>query len=169
MVTIEMDDLEDTSLQAILDASALRGPENSVGFWIWRMSLAYQNQVESVLRDLDLTHLQFLILVLSGWLNVTAPPVHQSDLVAISGVKAAQVSLMIKALKAKGLISQTMSTSDTRARVIVLTPEGIGQLGRAAPRMTALQQRIWPGGAETSALLDLVKATLRRIDAVRTD
>jgi DNA-binding MarR family transcriptional regulator len=158
-----MCDPDETSLQSILDASALRGPENSVGFWVWRMSLAYQHRVEATLKDLDLTHLQFLILVLSGWLGLTAAPVHQSDLAEISGVKAAQVSLMIKALKAKNLIAQTVSKADPRARVITLTGPGVKLLGRAAPLMTDLQSQIWPAGQDTTQMVNLLKSTLKRL------
>jgi DNA-binding MarR family transcriptional regulator len=145
-----MCDTDETSLQSILDASALRGPENSVGFWVWRMSLAYQHRVEATLKDLDLTHLQFLILVLSGWLGLTAAPVHQ-------------VSLMIKALKAKNLIAQTVSKADPRARVITLTGPGVKLLGRAAPLMTDLQSQIWPAGQDTTQMVNLLKSTLKRL------
>ncbi|MDE8346128.1 MAG: MarR family winged helix-turn-helix transcriptional regulator, partial [Acidocella sp.] len=101
--------------------------------------------------------------------NGSAPPVHQSDLATISGVKAAQVSLMIKALKAKGLVSQTMSPDDPRARVIVLTRAGVALLAKAAPRMTALQNRLWPPGQDTSDLLGMMRATLQRLEASRPD
>jgi DNA-binding MarR family transcriptional regulator len=155
------------ALQDVFDASAMRGPDNSVGFWIWRMSLAYQQRVEATLKDVDLTHLQFLILVLSGWLGFTAPPVRQSDIVAISGVKAAQVSLMIKALKAKRLITQRIGKEDTRVRVILLTPAGVEVLGKAAPLMSALQHQLWPPGPETGEFIGSIKATLQRWDEMK--
>ena len=151
-----------TTLQGILDASSIRGPENSVGFWLWRLSLMYQRRVEPVLEDLDLTHLQFLILVLSAWLQTSAPPVRQSDIVAISGVQAAQVSLMIKALKAKKLLTQRAGKDDSRVRHIELTEAGIASLARATPVMGELQRELWPPGPETDALLRSMQATATR-------
>ena len=151
-----------TTLQGILDASSIRGPENSVGFWLWRLSLMYQRRVEPVLEDLDLTHLQFLILVLSAWLQTSAPPVRQSDIVSISGVQAAQVSLMIKSLKAKKLLTQRTGKDDSRVRHIELTEAGIASLARATPVMGELQRELWPPGPETDDLLRSMQATATR-------
>jgi DNA-binding MarR family transcriptional regulator len=141
----------DPTLQSVLDASSIRGPENSVGFWLWRLSLMYQRQVEPVLEEAGLTHLQFLILVLAAWLQSSAPPVRQSDIVAISGVQAAQVSLMVKSLKAKKLLTQRTGKDDTRVRHIELTDAGIAALARATPAMGDLQRHLWPPGPETDA------------------
>jgi DNA-binding MarR family transcriptional regulator len=153
-------------LHDVLRASSIRGPENSVGFWIWRLSLTYQRQAEATLGRLGLTHLQFLILVLTGWLESSAAPVRQSDIVAISGVQAAQVSLMVKSLKVKNLITQRRSEDDTRVRHIALTATGIGLLAKAAPAMAALQEELFPPGAETDALLSMMKATAHRLGPV---
>ena len=157
------------SLQDVVRASSIRGPENSVGFWIWRLSLIYQRQVEATLSGLDLTHLQFLILVLTGWLEASAPPVRQADIVAISGVQAAQVSLMVKALKAKKLITQRASEHDTRVRHIALTAAGISLLARATPAMGALQEKLFPPGADTDKLLAMMKAVAHRLEAANSD
>ena len=152
------------SLQDVLSASSIRGPENSVGFWIWRLSLMYQRQVEATLSGLDLTHLQFLILVLTGWLESSAPPVRQTDIVAISGVQAAQVSLMVKSLKVKKLITQRASEQDTRVRHIALTAAGISLLARATPAMGALQEKLFPPGSDTDNLLAMMKGIAHRLE-----
>ena len=154
--------MADPMLQSVLDASTIRGPENSVGFWLWRLSLMYQRRVEPVLEELDLTHLQFLILVLSAWLQNSAPPVRQSDIVAISGVQAAQVVAHVKSLKAKKLLTQRTGADDTRVRHIELTPAGIASLARATPVMGALQRELWPPGPETDTLLRTMQATAAR-------
>ncbi len=155
------------TLQSVLETSSIRGPENSVGFWLWRLSLMYQRRVEPVLDEVDLTHLQFLILVLSAWLQNSAPPVRQSDIVAISGVQAAQVSLMVKSMKAKKLLTQRTDKDDTRVRHIELTKAGIAALARATPVMGDLQRQLWPPGPETDALLRSMQATAERWKAVK--
>ena len=157
------------SLQDVLSTSSIRGPENSVGFWIWRVSLMYQRQVEATLSGLDLTHLQFVILVLTGWLESSAPPVRQADIVAISGVQAAQVSLMVKSLKAKKLITQRASEQDTRVRHIALTAAGISLLGKATPAMGALQKKLFPPGADTDKLLSMMKTVAHRLETGNSD
>ncbi len=152
------------ALEAIRAASALGGPDQAVGFWIWRVSLAYQRRAEAALQALDLTHLQFLMLVLTGWLGATAPPVRQRDLVAISGVAEAQVSLMIKALKAKGLVVQRAGEEDTRVRLIGVTAKGARVLAQAVPVMGALQEALWPEAGEKERLLAILHDAVARWD-----
>ena len=152
-------------LQDTFDRWPLRRPEEAVGFWLWRLSNAYQRRVEARLAALDLTHLQFVMLSLSAWLALQAPAVRQRDRVEISGVQDAQVSLIVKALKAKRLVVQRPSREDARVRLIVLTQAGAQRLADALPLMTALQEELWPPGRSTDRLRLLLAETLRRWDA----
>jgi DNA-binding MarR family transcriptional regulator len=132
------------------------------GFAIWRLSLAYQRRAEALLRDLGLTHTQFVILVLTAWLAHVQDQVNHSDIAKLSGVQVAQVSLMIKALRLKKLVVQQMSVEDTRVRVVTVTAAGIKLLAKAIPMMARLQAELWPAGSELPDLLKNVHKTLER-------
>ncbi len=88
-----------TDLKGVFLNASPNGPEDAFGLCIWLVTLAYQRRVEVQLRPLDLTHLQYVVVALSAWLNHTQGATSQRDIAAISGVQEAQVSLMVKALK----------------------------------------------------------------------
>ena len=152
-------------LAQLFGGGAQQKPEQAIGFWMWRLTLAFQRRSEAALREIGTTHLQFVILTLAAWLNHTTEQVSQRDLVEISGVQEAQVSLMVKVLRAKKLITQKRSTTDSRVRLIVVTAAGVRLLSEAIPIMTAIQAEMWPPGVETDRLLRLFATTLKRWEA----
>ena len=152
------------SLEQLFAADLLHKPDAAVGFWIWRLSLGYQRRAEAVLKTIGLTHLQYVVLALSAWLSHTTSEVSQRDLVALSGVHESQISLMVKALKTKKLISQRQSSQDTRVRLIVVTDAGIEMLLKANPLMTALGEELWPAAGEMDTLFRQVESAVRRWD-----
>ena len=121
--------------------------------------------MEAPLREVGLTHTQFAVLALSAWLNHAQGQANQRDIARLSGVQVAQVSLMIKALRAKKLVIQRIGAEDTRVRFITITPEGVKLLAKAIPLVSKLQAELWPGGSELSDLLTVIHTTLTRWQA----
>lgn len=77
-----------------------------------------------------------------------------------------QVSLMLKALEAKGMVVRTRSQTDVRAKAIDLTPLGIKALRQAMPLVIDRQVAMFgPEGAVGGRLLDM----LRRIETNARD
>jgi DNA-binding MarR family transcriptional regulator len=72
-----------------------------------------------------------------------------------------QVSLMLKALETKGMISRTRSEIDVRANVIALTRPGLNALRRAMPLAIAVQVSMF--GAEGEPGGELLQM-LRRLE-----
>ena len=149
-------------LGELFDVGPLHTPEDVVGLWMWKLSLAYQRRAEGLLKEIGLTHLQFMILTLTAYLNHTSEEVNQRDLVKISGSQEAQVSLMVKSLKAKKLITQRTSSKDSRVRLIVVTASGLEALKVAMPLMSGLQAELWPAGKKTTELLGIFQRTWTR-------
>ncbi len=149
-------------LHQLFTSFTLRRPDDVAGFAIWKLSLAYQRHVEASLREIGLTHTQFAILALSAWLNQKQTQVSHRDIAKLSGVQVAQVSLMVKALRAKKLVSQRMGAEDTRVRIVTVTPAGVKLLARAIPMMGELQAMLWPEGSELPDLLRTIHTTLDR-------
>lgn len=150
------------NLRELLVGNGRQRPEDAIGFWMWRLTLVFQRRAESALKQMGLTHLQYVILTLTGWLSLQSSQVSQRDLARMSGVQEAQVSLMIKALKAKKLIKQTPGMEDTRVRWITITPAGVRLLSKSIPLMTALQDEMWPPGDDTDHVRHLFAKTLNR-------
>ena len=155
------------NLRELLIGTGRQRPEDAIGFWMWRLTLVFQRRAESALKQMGLTHLQYVILTLTGWLSLQSSQVSQRDLARISGVQEAQVSLMIKALKAKKLIKQTPGTEDIRVRWITITAAGVRLLSKAVPVMTSLQNEMWPPGDDTDHMRQLFAQTLDRWETER--
>lgn len=158
-------DFEEQELYKLFTTGPLQAPSQVAGFAIWKLSLAYQRRVEASLRELGLTHTQFAILALAAWLTHTQTQVNHRDIAKVSGVQVAQVSLMVKALRAKKLLTQRAGTEDTRVRHIAVTAAGVALLAKAIPMMSRLQAELWPTGSELPALLKAMHTTLARWEA----
>jgi hypothetical protein len=46
-----------------------RSPADSPGFLLWRATLRWQRGIAAVLAPLGLTHVQFVLLACTSWLN----------------------------------------------------------------------------------------------------
>ena len=60
--------------------------------------------------------------------NLTTAVVSQRNLVSETGVQEAQLSFMVKSLKAKKLVRQRAHPGDSRIRAVEITPAGVTML-----------------------------------------
>ncbi len=154
-------------MNEVFSDSALSQPNDAVGFLLWQAVLVYQSRVERCLSSIGITHLQFAVLATAGWLSLSAPEVSQRDIVKQSGIKEAQVSLMIKALRIKGLLIQEAGGRDPRVRAIRLTAHGARVLESALPLINAVQHELWPSSALQGEMSAMLISTLRRWGVTR--
>ncbi len=92
-----------------------------------------------MLADLDLTHLQFVVLIQTAWLARNGEPVTQAGLARYGKVHPMQLSNILKLLAAKGLVERPRCPHAARSKRIVLKPAAIDLLAAAMPRMKRLQ------------------------------
>ena len=150
----------------LFDTVSLGAPENAVGFVLWRVVHRYQRAVDDALTPLDLTHLQFMTLVMAAWLGRSGEAVTQAELARFGSVHPMQVSLMLKTLQSKGMVARMRSPADIRAKCVEVTASGLTVLRRALPMVIEVQRRLFGeegrvGGSLLSALL--------RVDEEHTD
>ncbi len=149
-----------TDPQTLADLFAnetLGAPENAVGFVLWRVVHHYVRELDRVLSPIDLTHLQFTVLAMTAWMARSGEPVTQITLARFGDIHPMQVSQVLKALGAKGMVARPRSTIDTRAKRIEVTEAGVAALKRAMPLAIAVQERLFgkdgaPGGSLLTAL-----------------
>ena len=148
------------ALTDLFAAVSLGAPENAVGFVMWRVVHRYLREADRALAALDLTHLQFMTLVMAAWLGRSGEAVTQSELARFGDIQPMQVSHMLKILESKGLVARPRSTSDVRAKRVNVTAAGLKVLRRALPVVIDVQRRLFgeggrPGGSLLTALLRL--------------
>jgi DNA-binding MarR family transcriptional regulator len=105
-------------------------PGQSPGFLLWHATLRWQRGVAAALAPLDLTHVQFVLLACTWWLNDQGEHPTQVRLAAQAGTDIKMTSQVIRNLEKKGLVEREVDPADTRARRLRVTRRG----ARLAPR-----------------------------------
>lgn len=153
-------DLDADAIRKLFEEASLGSPDNAVGFVLWRVMHRYQRAVERALGSHDLTHLQFTTLAMVGWMCRSGEPATQADLARRADIHPMQISLMVKALEAKKMVSRERSTKDTRTLLVSVTDKGLSALRIAFPIVIDLQRSLFgaagaPGGALLHALREI--------------
>lgn len=139
------------------------GPATSPGFLLWHTTLRWQRVMAAALAPLDLTHVQFVILASTWWLNGQGENPRQSRLSEYTGSDARMTSEVVARLISKGLLDRAPDPEDARAKVLAVTAEGAAVAARAIEAVEAADEAFFAPAATRP--LDLV--TLLRTLAAR--
>jgi DNA-binding MarR family transcriptional regulator len=99
-------------------------PNDSPGFLLWHATLRWQRGIAKALAPLDLTHVQFVLLACTWWLNEQGERPTQIALAAQAGTDVKMTSQVLRSLERKGLIEREVDAADTRARRLQVTKRG---------------------------------------------
>ncbi len=113
-------------------------PEESPGFLLWQVTLRWQRDVTATLEPLGLTHVQFVVLASTWWLNTHDEQPSQAALSAFASIDVKMASQVIRTLERKGLITREVDAADTRARRLVVTREGAALAPQAIDAVEAV-------------------------------
>lgn len=117
-----------------------QSPEQSPGYGLWVVSNRWQRQINQALAELDLTHLQFVLLASLAWLGTRKEPVTQVELARHAGAEPMTVSNALKLLIKKGCVHRQPHTTDTRAKDLTLTAAGRALGAAAVARVEAVDR-----------------------------
>ncbi|GAA0611453.1 MarR family winged helix-turn-helix transcriptional regulator [Streptomyces crystallinus] len=112
-------------------------PGDSPGFLLWHATLRWQRDVATALAPLDLTHVQFVLLACTWWLNTQGEHPNQLALARQAGTDVKMTSQVVRVLERKGLIEREVDPADTRAKRLRVTDTGAD----LAPRAIAAVER----------------------------
>jgi DNA-binding MarR family transcriptional regulator len=113
-------------------------PNDSPGFLLWHATLRWQRGIAQALAPLGLTHVQFVLLACTWWLNDQGDHPTQIALAAQAGTDVKMTSQVVRNLERKGLIEREVDTADTRARRLRVTDRG----ARLAPEAIAVVEEV---------------------------
>ena len=100
--------------------------------------MIWQRLMSSTLTEFGLTHVQFVLLASTWWLEEHGePPRGQRDLADHAGADPMMTSQVVRALQAKGLLSRTTDLQDARAVRLTVTQVGQGLATRAVAAVEA--------------------------------
>lgn len=137
-------------------ASRFALPEDSAGYLMWQVTHAWQRQVEAALAGLEITHMQFVLLAGIGWLTRSHKLLTQVQLAEFCKIDVMQISQVARKLEEKGLIQRSGHPTDTRAKVLLLTPNGEDILRQALPVIEDLDAQFF-GATDPNVLIAELK------------
>jgi DNA-binding MarR family transcriptional regulator len=132
-------------------------PEQSPGLLLWHVTLRWQREIAVALAPLDLTHVQFVLLATAWWLNSRDEDPNQLRLARQASTDVKMTSEVLRKLEAKGLITRTVDTADTRARKLRVTDGGAELAIRALAVVEAADAAFFQAAPDLTALLAMLR------------
>ncbi|MEJ7558611.1 MAG: MarR family transcriptional regulator [Pedobacter sp.] len=108
-----------------------KSPSDSPGYLLGQLTMLWQRKQKKVLDPLNLTQTQFALLAALGWLSKNSNAVTQVDIANQSNADRMMVSKVLRTLEDKGFLTRKEHDTDTRAKIIKLTPNGEAILHKA--------------------------------------
>jgi DNA-binding MarR family transcriptional regulator len=132
-------------------------PEDSAGFLLWHVTLRWQRDIAAALMPLDLTHVQFVLLASTWWLNRHGSNPNQLSVARHAGTDVKMTSEVLRKLEAKGLITREVDPADTRARLLRVTEPGARLAQRAITAVDRVDAAFFGQAPDTDALRALLR------------
>ncbi len=100
-------------------------PEESSGFLLWQVTNLWQREIKKALKQYGLTHSQFVLMASIHWLSLKKQDVTQIILSSHTKIDPMTTSTVLRTLQQKNLIVRQEHLTDTRAKTVELTIEGV--------------------------------------------
>ena len=139
-----------------------RGPSESPGFLLWRISNAWQRAQRAALEPHGLTHTQFVALAVATWFGHDEP-LTQVRLSTLTGSDPMTTSQVVRSLERAGHFRRLAHPDDARARQIVVSAGGRRLAAKALRAVEAVDSAFFEGlGSDVQALVRM----FQRLDGV---
>jgi len=132
-------------------------PDDSPGFLLWHVTLRWQRDIAAVLGPLDLTHVQFVLLTTTWWLNSQGEDPNQLSVARQAGTDVKMTSQVLRKLEAKSLIRREVDLADTRAKRLRVTARGAELAQQAVAAVEATDAAFFQSISDVAALLDMLR------------
>lgn len=132
-------------------------PDDSPGFLLWHVTLRWQRDIAAALAPLGLTHVQFVLLASTWWLNTQGQQPNQLAVARHAGTDVKMTSEVLRKLEAKGLLRRDVDAVDTRARKLRVTDRGAQQAQAAIAAVEAADAAFFDPVPDTGALLTMLR------------
>lgn len=104
---------------------SIEKPEESTGFLLWQVTNLWQREMKKALEAYGITHSQFVLLASIHWLALDKQNVTQILLSNHTKIDPMTTSTVLRTLQRKGFIQRHEHLTDTRAKTVDLTEDGI--------------------------------------------
>lgn len=118
--------------QDIEKVTQFETPEESPGFMLWHVSVAWRSLIEETLKPLNLTHPQFVVLATTAWLTRKGAVISQIEVSKAAGLDPNTTSQILRGLEKKKFIIRAQSVNEKNKNPS-LTDQGFTVLQKAMP------------------------------------
>ncbi|MEU8817659.1 MarR family transcriptional regulator [Actinoplanes sp. NPDC048796] len=132
-------------------------PNDSPGFLLWHVTLRWQRDITAALAPLDLTHVQFVLLATTWWLNAHGEPPSQLSVARQAGTDVKMTSQVVRRLEAKELIRREVDAADTRVKRLRVTERGAELAKEAVAVVEATDAAFFGSLPDPGALLAMLR------------
>jgi DNA-binding MarR family transcriptional regulator len=132
-------------------------PQASPGFLLWRVTLRWQRAIAAALAPLGLTHVQFVLLATTWWLNQSGTQPNQLTVATEAATDVKMTSQALRALESKGLIVRETDQADTRAKLLRATPAGADLASRAIEVVEKADRAFFGAAGDGDQLLAILR------------
>ncbi|SCA58373.1 Uncharacterized HTH-type transcriptional regulator YdcH [Chlamydiales bacterium SCGC AB-751-O23] len=132
-------------------------PEDSPGFLLWQVSMKWQRKLSELLKNLDLTHAQFILLASSCFLQISKKKVTQVKLAKFTQIDPMTTSQVLRTLEKKQLITRAKDPEDSRALIIKATEKGKKLAKKSIPIIEKADRDFFSKIKQSSELLKSLK------------
>lgn len=131
---------------------------DSPGLLLWQVTNLWQRRQRAALKEVDLTHVQFVLLASLAWLSRNGEPVTQARVAEHAKTGAVMTSEVLRTLQRKGLVERRPHPDDTRAKSLKPTSKGIEVVRRALTLVERTDQEFFaPLDGDAEALTPLLR------------
>ncbi|MFE0510562.1 MarR family transcriptional regulator, partial [Streptomyces sp. NPDC058964] len=120
--------------------------------------------IAAALAPLDLTHVQFVLLATTWWLNGQGEAPNQLGVARQAGTDVKMTSQVLRRLEDKGLIRREVDPADTRAKRLHVTSEGAALAQRAVSAVEEADAAFFRAVPDPAALLTMLRPLTGRHD-----
>lgn len=107
---------------------------------LWQLNTIWQNIKKDAINSVvNLSVLQYSILVNLKWLTTDHQEVTQAQLASHLGMETMNVSQALKILERDGYILRQAHSADTRAKSVILSPKGVDITERISEQITTAE------------------------------
>lgn len=118
-------------------------PSESSGFLLWKVNNLWQREIRKSLKKYNLTHTQFVVLASAIWLSKESLNVTQVEIANQIEIDKMMTSNVLRTLEKNGLLKRKEHKTDTRAKIIKPTKNGIDILQKAIKEIEEFDSRFF--------------------------
>ena len=141
-------------------------PQDSPGFLLWQTTLTWQRLIRKALEPYEISHAQFVVMALLLWLTKHKYETNQTLIASWSKLDKMTVSKALKDLTTRKLVQRVEHRSDTRAKTVSLTAQGITLIKKLIPLVESTDAEFFKclSNTKEQSLITILHALVTQFD-----